>query len=329
MSGNVGVSVIIVNRNGADHLRLCLPSLLSQSLKPLEIIVVDNDSSDESAEVAGSFGARWISLSTNMGLASGLNCGAQAALGDLLLFVNNDMKFDAEFVSALARPLARDEQLFATDAMQFNWDGTARRHMATRLTKDSDRSAALTKLVPGLYFYPQEETECSYVFMASAACMMARKTFFERLNGFDHRLPFGYEDVEICWRAWIHDWRTLYVPEAICWHRIGGSSRSLGAERLGFRGILKGRLIFATKLLSTRFAFRTWLVSAIGLAKDVVNLRWKCAFDRITVLISTFVLISALSREKKSLFNAGRSSPGKQLEAMLRLPNNEDSPQRL
>ena len=318
--------MIIVNRNGADHLRWCLPSLRSQSLQPLEIIVVDNDSSDESAEVAGSFGARWISLGTNMGLASALNCGAQAALGNLLLFVNNDMKFDAEFVRALARPLESNEQLFATDAMQFNWDGTARRHMATRLTRDSDRSAALTKLVPGLYFYPQEEAAHSYVFMGSAACMMARKVLFERLNGFDHRLPFGYEDVEICWRAWIHGWRTLYVSDAICWHRVGGSARSQSAERLGFRGVLKGRLIFATKLLSSRFAFRTWLVSAIGLAKDIINLRWKCAFDRMSVLISTFVLIPALLREKKSLFNTAGSSPGKHLELMLRLTDNRHIP---
>src|ERR1700730_18005160 len=93
------VSVIIVNWNGAEHLRLCLPTLASQSFKSLEIIVVNNRSSDDSAEVAKSFGTRWLPLETNLGLAPSLNRGAEIASGDLLLFVNNDMRFDPEFVA--------------------------------------------------------------------------------------------------------------------------------------------------------------------------------------------------------------------------------------
>src|SRR5208282_3649621 len=84
------VSVIIVNWNGAKHLRLCLPSLASQSFKSLEIIVVDGRSSDDSAEVARSHGVRWLPLDKNLGLAPALNRGARIAKGALLLFVNND-----------------------------------------------------------------------------------------------------------------------------------------------------------------------------------------------------------------------------------------------
>jgi GT2 family glycosyltransferase len=51
--------------------------------------------------------------------------------------------------------------------------------------------------------------------MGSAACMMVRRAFFEKLGRFDDRLPLGYEDVEICWRAWVHRGKTLYVPTAI------------------------------------------------------------------------------------------------------------------
>src|SRR5271170_6473235 len=188
------VSVIIVNWNGAGHLRLCLPSLVSQSLKSLEIIVVDNRSSDDSADVARSFGARWLPLETNLGLAPALNRGAAIAKGDLLLFVNNDMRFDPEFVSALVEPFERDEEIFATDGMQFSWDGTARGHLAARLTNLRPRRDSSAELVPGLYFYQQERTEQSPVFMGSAACMMVRKKLFEKLGGFDDRLPLGYED---------------------------------------------------------------------------------------------------------------------------------------
>src|ERR1700730_7365606 len=220
------VSVIIVNWNGAEHLRVCLPSLVSQSFKSLEIIVVDNHSSDGSVGVARSHGVRGLHLERNIGLAPALNRGAAIAKGDLLLFVNNDMRFDPAFVAALVEPLERDEEIFATDGMQFNWDGTVRRHMATRLTNISPRRDSSTELVPGLYFYPQDKTEKSSVFMASADGIISRKSFFEKLGGFDDRLPFGYEDVDICWRAWMHGWKTLYVPTAICLHRVGGPVQS-------------------------------------------------------------------------------------------------------
>jgi GT2 family glycosyltransferase len=313
------VSVIIVNWNGSEHLRVCLPSLTSQSFKPLEIIVVDNCSSDDSVGVARNHGVCWLPLERNLGLAPALNRGAAIARGDLLLFVNNDMRFDPGFVAALVEPLERDEEIFATDGMQFNWDGTAREHLAAHLTKVPTRRHSSAEVVPGLYFYQQEKTGEARVFMASAACMMARRTFFEELGGFDGRLPFGYEDVEICWRAWVHRWKTLYVPNAICWHHVSGSVRSLEGMRFSFRGVLRGRLLLATKLLPARFAFRTWLVSTAGLAKDLSQLKWCFAVDRARVLFQTAGLLPRLLREKRVLFRDANSSPEEQVDFMLRL----------
>jgi GT2 family glycosyltransferase len=317
------VSVIIVNWNGAEHLRVCLPSLASQSFEPLEIIVVDNCSSDDSAEVARSLGVRWLPLETNLGLAPAMNRGAEIARGDLLLFVNNDMRFDPEFVAVLVEPLEGDDEIFATDGMQFNWDGTVCEHLAARLTNLPPRRNSSTELVPGLYFYQQEMAEKSRVFMASAACMMVRRTLFEKLGGFDDRLPLGYEDAEICWRAWVHRWKTVYVPNAICWHRVGSSVRSLEGARFSFRGVLKGRLLLATKLLPARYAFRTWLVSTAGLMKDISQLRWNFATDRAGVLFHMAGLLGQLLREKRALFRDARSSPEEQVNYMLRLTDGD------
>jgi GT2 family glycosyltransferase len=323
MAENPKVSVIIVNWNGAEHLRYCLPSLTSQSFKSLEIIVVDNRSSDDSADVARSHEARWLPLERNLGLAPGLNRGAAVAKGDLLLFVNNDMRFDPGFVAALVEPLETDEGIFAVDGMQFNWDGTVRGHLATRLTTVPPELESSTELVPGLYFYQQEEIGRSPVFMASAACMMVRRALFENLGGFDDRLPLGYEDVEICWRAWVHRLRTLYVPSAVCWHRVGSSVRSLEAARFSFRGVLKGRLLLATKLLPARYAARTWLVSTAGLAKDISRLRWSFAKDRIRVLFHMARLVGPLLREKRALFRNASISPEEQLDFLLRLTGDD------
>lgn len=317
------ISVIIANWNGADHLRLCLPTLAWQSFQPLEVIIVDNHSQDDSEEVARSFRARWMNLEENLGLAPAIMRGAAIATGNLLLFVNNDMRFDPGFVAALVAPLLEDEEAFATDGMQFNWDGSSRGHMATRLTSVRPRVHPSTELVPGLYFYQQEETNRTPVFMASAACMMVRKTLFEKLGGFDDRLPLGYEDVEICWRAWTQGWKTVYVPSAICWHRVGSSGKSEAGVRLNFRGVLKGRLLLATKLLPTRYTLLTWLASMAGLAKDLSGRKWKLAKDRIGVLAQMANLVPQLLRERKELFRKANTSPEQQLERLLHMSRKE------
>jgi GT2 family glycosyltransferase len=238
------------------------------------------------------------------------------------------MRFDPGFVAALVEPLERDESVFATDGMQFNWDGTVREHLAARLTTVASRRDSCTELVPGLHFHQQEKTEKSAVFMASAACMMVRRTLFEKIGGFDDRLPLGYEDAEICWRAWVHRLRTLYVPNAVCWHRVGGSVKSLEAARFSFRGILKGRLLLATKLLPMQYVFRTWLVSIAGLAKDISRLRWNFAMDRIGVLFQMAGLSAQLLRERRTLFSSAKASPKEQLDNMLRLAAGDEQADR-
>jgi GT2 family glycosyltransferase len=292
--------------------------LQEQTCRSLEIIVVDNHSSDESAIVAREFQVRWLGLDTNCGLAPALNRGAAIAHGEMLLFINNDMRFDPRFVAALLEVLEADANIFATDAMQFNWDGTSRAHMAARLVKRKP-AVATAELVPGLYFFQEEQSHPSPVFMGSAACMLVRRSFFEQLGGFDERLTLGYEDAEICWRAWLHGWKTVYVPGAICWHRVGASGGSLEGRLMNFRGIVRGRLLVATKLLPLQYAVRTWVVSLAALGKDLLKLQWRFASDRIRTLGAVAGMLPQVLRERKRLFTAAGVTPAAQLDAMLRL----------
>jgi GT2 family glycosyltransferase len=332
MAEKAVVSVVIVNWNGAAHLRICLPSLLAQSYKECEIIVVDNGSSDDSEEVSKAFRVNWLPLSENIGLAPALNRGAAIASGEFLLFVNNDMRFDSNFLAALVNSLVQDENIFATDGMQYSWEGDKTGHAAPRLAKAHTNQDRDVELVPGLYFFQADELESTPVFMASAACMLARKSLFDKLGGFDARLPLGYEDVEICWRAWTHGWKTVFVPGAICWHRVGSSGRSVDGARHNFRGILKGRILLATKLLPLRYAVRTWIISAVALLKDLALRRWHFAKDRVAILLAYGRLIPQLLREKKALFREAGLTPEEQLDRMLLLthqgafPDRETSP---
>ena len=88
---------------------------------------------------------------------------------------------------------------------------------------------------------------------------------------------------------------------------------------MNFRGILRGRLLLATKLLPAHYAVRTWLESTAGLGKDVYHWKWSLAKERLEILAQTANLIPQLLRERKTLFALAGSSPEKQLDLLLRL----------
>ena len=132
------------------------PALREQSHQCLEIIVVDNGSTDDSAAVSEQFRARWLPLARNVGLAPALNRGAAVASGPFLLFVNNDMRFDPGFVTALLEPFASDNRIFATDGMQYYWDSRMPRISPVVSQNIGPQVALVVELVPGLFFTSSE-----------------------------------------------------------------------------------------------------------------------------------------------------------------------------
>jgi GT2 family glycosyltransferase len=313
------VSAIVVNWNGARDLETCLPTLLCQSYRPLEITVVDNASTDDSASVARRFGVRWLPLDQNLGLAPALNRGAEAARGELLLFLNNDMRFHEEFVASMVSEMLKRNDVLAVDALQYDWDGAIEVHLATRLATKNCEGSRCHELTPGLHMCQEQHDTPTAVLMASAANMLARKSMFQQLGGFDEKLFFGYEDVDLCWRGWMHGWNTIFVPAAKCWHRVSHSTYSTSARSLSFRGIETGRLVMATKLLPVKYALITWFVSLAGLARDLGLLRWQRAADRIRVLRECLRYFRPLVRERRRVHRSAQTSPALELERLLRL----------
>lgn len=105
--GKASVSVILPVYNEERHIKQCIESLLAQT-QPLEIIVVDDGSTDNSAALIGQFthnDSIVLMRQKHLGAGSARNVGASRASGDILVFVDADMTFDDSFVKNLVKPI--------------------------------------------------------------------------------------------------------------------------------------------------------------------------------------------------------------------------------
>jgi hypothetical protein len=149
--------------------------------------------------------------------------------------------------------------------------------------------------------------------------MAVRKEMFEALGGYDERFLVSWEDTEICWRAWLRGWRTIFVPRAVCWHRIGGSAKSGRGATARVKGIVGGRLLFASKHLPWFYMLHAWAASCLGAARDVVSGRLGDALVKVKVMAAYAVLLPRLLAERRRLYAESGVSPSIQLRRMLDL----------
>lgn len=199
MTGTL-VTVIVAARNEERHIGECLTSLLAQTYRPLEIIVVDDGSTDGTADVVRSFPTVRLISQPHRGKARSVNGGAQTAAGDVLLFVDGDLVLAPDYVERLAAPIRADECV-----------GTA--HATERVANPGNVWAACYQAKAGLpadrrlALGAAELAEGSIVFRA------IRKSDFLRVGGFD---DVGYLDDQTLFPKL--GVRARWVGEAACSH---------------------------------------------------------------------------------------------------------------
>jgi GT2 family glycosyltransferase len=208
------VSVIIVTFNAAHYIERCLASVFAQSHGQFEVIVVDNASTDASADlVRQRFPlARLIASPTNEGYGGGNNRGAGEASGEILVFLNPDAVPEREWLTQLTGSMREQFRQYATskitmlsDSNKLNSSGNLIHYLGLSFCRglNAERSSfATAELVAGA---------------SGAACAISRD-LFERLGGFDRTLFMYHDDVDLSLRALLAGERCLYVPAAVVAH---------------------------------------------------------------------------------------------------------------
>ena len=162
------VSIVIVNFNGRELLEPCLGSVYAQAYHPIEVIVVDNGSTDDSvAYIRRAFPeVRIVENSENLGFAGGNNRGVERAHGEYVALLNNDTVVEREWLVALM------------DRMQAGKSSI----VASKVLTDgiTERMYEMNGTVNFLgYNIPEKFSDLSTIFYASAASLLYRRSLVQ------------------------------------------------------------------------------------------------------------------------------------------------------
>ncbi len=215
------VSVVVLNWNGIKVLNQCLGSLRTQTYTPLEIIVVDNASTDDSVDfIRERFpDVRLVVNEKNLGFGGGNNVGIRTSRGRYVMMLNNDTRLDPKCIEELKGSLAKDRR-YGVCASKILLEYEDNLIDAAGIVVCPDGlSIGRGRLEKGDQY--DEEME---VFFASDCACLYRREMLEDIGLYDEDF-FAYADeTDMGWRAQLAGWRCIYNPKAVVHHFHSASS---------------------------------------------------------------------------------------------------------
>ena len=214
------VTISIAAKNEEKNIEKSLGSALNQSHAPIEIFLIDDTSTDRTAEVARKVGGDRFTLiqnQKNLGFGGSHNVGIRRASGDFVLCLNADCELDKNYVKYAVEVFARDPRIAAMQGKLLNprtgkMDTAGlsfykNRRVVNRGQGDEDR---------GQYENPEE------IWGVDGAAPVYRKAALEDTKIMDEYFDadfFAYkEDIDLSWRMRLAGWKLMYEPRAVAYH---------------------------------------------------------------------------------------------------------------
>ncbi len=223
------VSIIIATYNNESGLIACLASLKEQIYSPVEIIVVLNGCLYDAKAIILKYAekAKVIVNQENLYFARAQNQGIEAAKGEYVFCLNDDCAVGHNHISEAIKPFYMDDKIGMVTG---------------KILRDDKVAIDTTGLFLGRSRRPVERgygekdagqfENSGYVFGVCAGCGLYRRKMLEDIKDkygyFDNRFKMFYEDLDLAWRSHKKGWRGYYVPQAIAYHKRGGSLKTIG-----------------------------------------------------------------------------------------------------
>lgn len=220
--------IVILNWNGAGHLRRFLPSVLASVPEGVGVVVADNGSTDDSLGVLErEFPAVGrIVLDRNYGFAGGYNRALEYLDADYFILLNSDVETPAGWVEPLVETLDRDRTVAAVAPKLLSLVEPARFEYAGASGGFIDYLGY--PFCRGRILQCVERDEGQYddardVFWASGAAFCCRAEVFRAMGGFDEDFFAHMEEIDLCWRMQLAGYRVRVVPQSRVYHLGGGT----------------------------------------------------------------------------------------------------------
>lgn len=218
------VSIIIPHWNGIDVITECLESLQKATYPNFEIIVVDNNSSDDSVKhIRKNFPKAIIfENERNEGYAGGCNRGADIAKGEYLLFLNNDTIHQPDWIEPLVELLEKNHNIAAVQPKILNYYQKNLFDYAGGAGGKMD--VFVFPFARGRIFAEQEIDSNQYnskeeIFWSSGTAFLVRKTTFDKSGKFDELFFAHMEEIDLCWRFHLLGFDVWSEPSSVVYHK--------------------------------------------------------------------------------------------------------------
>ena len=221
------VSIVIPNYNGEQYLKACLEKLYEYTTLEIEVIIVDNGSTDSKYEWIKNFPSIiWKQLDNNYGFSKAVNEGIRIAKGKFVVLLNNDTQICVGFIEELKKVIEQQDTIFSVSSKMIQY------HNPNYIDDVGDEY--------NLFGYASQRghgksvdcyNESSRIFSSCGGAAIYRKELLEQIGFFDENFFAYLEDVDLGYRANINGYKNVYCPKAMVYH-VGSATTGEGMSPL-------------------------------------------------------------------------------------------------
>lgn len=241
------ISFLVVSFNSEKYITDCLNSILRQSEKNYDIIVIDNNSTDKTVSILQEFKkysqVKIIFNTTNIGYGNALSIGINESKAEYLAILNADVLLDERWVSSLLTVFSNDDEIMAVNGKILLPNGDVQSTGGMM-----DRYGAVIQR-DGKLFKTSKIPDGTTFFYSDGSSFMIRRKIFNQIH-FDSKLFLYYEDVDLSWKIRMLNYKIAYSEKAISYHHVGHSNSDMTLSK--FYYIARNRIYVCLKNYSSK-----------------------------------------------------------------------------
>ncbi len=220
--------IIIPNWNGEDLLPDCLRSLKTQSFKQFETILVDNGSTDDSLNFVKTHfpKVKIIELKKNFGFAKAINVGVKSSKTEYVVFLNNDTQVDKNCLENLVKVADQHPEVISVNSKLLNFYKRKIIDGVGILINEVGQAKSIGWQEEDKGQYDSEQ----YIFGATGGGSLFKRVDFIKVGLFDENYFMYSEEVDFAFRAQFLEYKSIYCPKAIIYHKHKATSKKFPAK---------------------------------------------------------------------------------------------------